>query len=273
MARHRTTILLHWTIIWFLAAPGGCGDPHGGERPAEASQQIRRYVAFRQSAYTINRLETSTVPPVAVGSTLSADLLSSSDSSIVSIDAAGNLVAHKNGEAIVRGAGGASLHVLVNAVQALRVLPDLIEIAPGERAAVRLLGDGRELSSGAYTWETTDPNIAAGFGSSVQAGDRPGQALLTVRSGSSQATVNVTVRAGRHAPLRFMGTAPTMKVGRVEQLRAQGPPGVPLVWSSTKTTVLEPLRDGLFYARAAGTADACVEAQGRRSCRSIRVVR
>ena len=130
-----------------------------------------------------------------MGSTLTFDLLSSSASDIVSIDAAANLIAHKNGAAVVRGSQGAVLHVVVNAVHQLRILPDRLELQMGSRTQVSVVGDDQNLAPPNFRWETTNPNTAAASWNTVYAGYTPGTAKLTARSGTASATLTVVVRA------------------------------------------------------------------------------
>ena len=105
----------------------------------------------------------------------------------------------------------------------------------------------------------------------MQAGREPGEATLTVRSGSAEATVEVVVQAGRGPAPRIVGTKADLKVGRVEQFRVEQSPTDAILWTSTNEGVLQPLRDGLFFARARGKADACAESSGKKSCRSIQL--
>src|SRR5882672_11627395 len=167
----------------------GCGDsrlpvPEQASAAAESSQAVRPFVAFRRPTLILESLETAVVPPVAVGSTLRGDLLSSSDPQVVSIDASGNLTGHKNGTAIVRAYMGGTLQVIVNAIGVLQVVPGHLELVPGGMATVRIMGDGRELPTASYRWETTNPNTAMTSGSTVYAGYTSGTATLTVRSGN-----------------------------------------------------------------------------------------
>jgi hypothetical protein len=166
---------------------------------AESSQGIRRFVAFREPTVRIASLETPMAPPVAVGSTLAGDLLSSSDPDVVSIDASGNLIAHKNGSTVVRTNSGATLRVIVNAIAVLQVAPDHLEMVGGRTASVRIVGDGSELPAGSYHWETTNPNTAMASASTVHAGYTPGTATLTVRSGNATSTLKVVVLEPRKA--------------------------------------------------------------------------
>jgi hypothetical protein len=60
----------------------------------------------------IDRLDMPVEPPYAAGSTRSGALMTSSDPTIVGVDSAGNLIAHRNGEALIRTNGGAALNCL-----------------------------------------------------------------------------------------------------------------------------------------------------------------
>src|SRR5258708_33042207 len=122
----------------------------------------------------IDRLQVPMQPPYAVGSTPSGGLLKSSDPSIVEIDSAGNLIGHRSVEVVVRGSGAAALRVVVQTVRKLEIVPQSVEIALGKKYDVEVLGDGRRLAPEVIRWETSNPNIAAAFGSTVQAGMVPG---------------------------------------------------------------------------------------------------
>jgi hypothetical protein len=49
----------------------------------------------------IDRLDSPVEPPYAAGSMKSGSLISSSDPAIVGVDVAGNLIGHRNGEALI----------------------------------------------------------------------------------------------------------------------------------------------------------------------------
>ncbi len=191
-------VQLTWAAV--LALAGGSCDrpqPNPAERAvasAESSQSVRRFVAFRESTFSVVSLEAPITPPIAVGSTLAADLLWSSDPSVVTIDAAGNLIAHKNGTALVRTSTGATLEVIVNAVTVLQIVPNNLDLFPGSTTTVRVIGDGRELPITSYQWRTTSPSTAMASGATVYAGFTPGSATLTVRSGNATSTLTVAVR-------------------------------------------------------------------------------
>src|SRR5438128_12309317 len=86
----------------YLAFLTSCSATEHPQTPAPPS----RFVAFRQQSIVIGRLEEPVRPPYAVGSSPSQDLVRSSDPAIVIVDPAGNLIAHRNGEATIQAAGG-----------------------------------------------------------------------------------------------------------------------------------------------------------------------
>lgn len=113
---------LNWrrslAALGMVSLAGACNSsPPPGEPPGAVevvtSPSMQRFVAFRQSALTLEALETPTVPPVTVGSTVSADLLTTSDSGVVGVDAAGNLIGpsqrhgnHSQSERFTAGSDG-----------------------------------------------------------------------------------------------------------------------------------------------------------------------
>jgi hypothetical protein len=205
-----------------------------------------------------------------VGSTVSAELLTSSDPSIVSIDRAGNLVAHRNGSAIVRSQSGSSLTVTVDAVASLRLVPEHLELRGGEHAAVHAWAEDHEVAPRALHWETTNPNIAVVAAATVYAGYTPGDVTLTARSGSATATLKIRVRPASFS-LRLRPFGSSLKRGEISRVAVEAPAGLPIKWSSSNPAVLESLKDGAYYARSRGTADACAAGGGQTSCARIRV--
>jgi hypothetical protein len=197
-------------------------------------------------------------------------LLTSSAPNVVSIDSGGYLVAHQNGEALVRSNSGAVLRVTVHAANKLQLIPAELELISGGKAPVKVLADGREVDPSAYRWETTAPNTAVGSGSQVHAGLTAGGATLTVRLGNVVATLPVTVRPAQFA-LRVRATNSAVSVGAIERVSVDAPLGVPIEWTSSNTRILQALRDGVYYANARGVADACAVAGGQASCTRITV--
>jgi len=144
----------------------------------------------------LDRLETPTEPPYAAGSARGGDMLVSSDPTVVGVDPAGNLIAHRNGKASIRAADGAALEVTVQSARSLKVTPSRLEIEPGARQEVEVIADqGERVEPGSVRWRTSDPNIAVAVGSTVQAGRTQGTAALTAALGDANADVTVVVRA------------------------------------------------------------------------------
>lgn len=270
---------LNWrrslAALGMVSLAGACNSsPPPGEPPGAVevvtSPSMQRFVAFRQSALTLEALETPTVPPVTVGSTVSADLLTTSDSGVVGIDAAGNLIGHRNGTATIRSQSGSLLAVTVDAVASIRLEPEHLVLAAGQQTTVHVWAGDHEIAAGALRWDTTNPNTSVASGTTVYAGYIPGEATLTARSGAATATLQVRVRPARFT-LRVRPAGTNLKRGDLTRLAVNTPPGLGIEWSSSNSQVLEPLRDGAYHARARGTADACATAGGQTSCARIQV--
>jgi hypothetical protein len=238
-----------------------------------AATSGRPIITFRQDAMHVEALEVATAVPVTVGSSPSAQLLSSSDPTIASVDAAGNLVAHRNGEVTIRSTTGGTLRVIVNAVASLQIVPPRVELAPASQAAVRVLGDGRELPPEALRWETTSPNVGAASGTTVRSGLQPGAATLTVRSGAAHAALSLVVTAPQLTPLRISAVSNTLRVGATTRFQIEGAPGLPAQWTTSDARVLEPLQQGVYYARRRGSAKACAVVARQEACQTVQVMR
>jgi hypothetical protein len=255
--------VLTFALALVVAACSGSGH----ELPAAEA----RVVAFRQRDLVIDHLESPTRPPYAVGSTPSRELLTSTNPSVVDLDPSGDLIGHRNGEAEIRAAGGASLHVLVRAVRSLKVEPNRLSIPVGGQAALRLFADGSSLPPEAVRWQTSDPNIAAASGSAVRAGLLAGTATLTAMAGDGQASVEVAVTPRLLAGVNVQPTHAELKVGSVQRLSLDAGALAGIDWTSSNKAVLQPMRDGLFYAKGIGKSKACAVAGDRKSCALISV--
>jgi hypothetical protein len=238
--------------------------------PAPADNRV---VAFRQSTFVIDQLDTPTMPPYAVGSIPSRDSLASSDQSVVDIDSSGGLIGRRNGEAIVTARGDAKLRVIVRAVRALAVEPAQLSMPLGSRRQLQLVADGHPLPPETVRWQTTNPNIAAAFGSEVHAGTAVGAATLTATAGAAQATVEVVVTQPSLGGFAVQPSRVELKVGAVQRLSVDAGAPIGITWTSSDPSVLQPMRDGLFYARAIGRSHACASAGDQKSCAQVRVTR
>jgi hypothetical protein len=266
-------------LLALVAILAACGDRTTVNEPtstvaenaASQSQQLGRFVAFREQSIVIDRLEAPVAPPIAVGSTLAADLLYSSAPETVSVDPTGFLIAHRAGTAEIRSPGGGYLRLEVHPVTSIRVLPDRLTMKPGATATVRILGDDGTIDERQITSETTDPAIASLRGNIVSSGLVPGIATLTVKSGGAVATFVVEVLPGR-TDLALAIPSKSLTVGSVERIEIRPSAEVAVDWTTTDAAVLKHLRDGVFYAAAPGKVRVCANTAGSRACDEVKVI-
>jgi hypothetical protein len=65
----------------------------------------------------------------------------------------------------------------------------------------------------------------------------------------------------------------SLKVGFIQRLSVDAGALAGITWTSSNPAVLQPMRDGLFYAKAPGSCQACAVAGDRTSCAFVRVAR
>lgn len=256
-------------MLLLVSAVAGCNqnaETAGGELPA-------RFVAFRESRLLIDRLDTLVKPSYAVGSTPSEVRLLSSDLSVVGVDSQGNLIGHRNGKATITAPTGSTLEVVVRVVRSLSIVPDSLNLDAGSRQQVRVVADGDDFPAGSVQWTTSDPDVAAGSGTTVQAGFTSGECTLTAMVGGVTATTHVAVHSPSGVQLAINPSAATVRAGSIQQFRVDSSRQVPVSWDSTDPTILKPLRDGVFYANRPGESRACAIAGSSRSCALVRVTR
>jgi len=261
---NKTVFVLSISALSIMA----CQSPAVHEEPAAPEAP---FAAFYLSSMVVDRLETPAVPPYAAGSTRSGSLLTSSDPKVVTVDAGGNLVGHRNGQATIRTSGGSSLRVVVQAAAGLRVEPAELDLRPSEKRQVQLLADGTIVPVEAVRWTTTDPNVATAEGLTIAAGKMQGAVLVQASVGDATAAVAVAVTA-LAAPLKIEPSRATVTVGSTQQLWVSGPPSSADQWQSSNPAVLSPLREGLFLARAIGGAQACAVRGREKACANVNVV-
>lgn len=264
-----TRFALLVTLILSVAACGP-GRQSGGEPSSPTTERTAPFVAFWVPTFIIDELEKPTVPPVAVGSSVSGDLLTSSDPGVVGIDVSGNLIGHRNGTATIRSRSGSTLTVTVDAVAAIRIVPDQLELPSGQHSIVHVWAGSHEVATESLHWEMLNPNIAVASGTTVYAGHTPGEATLTARVGTATATLKVKVRPANFA-LRVRPLGSALKRGEIGRVAVEVPAGLAVEWTSSNRKVLEPLRDGTYYARSRGVANACAAAAGQTACARISV--
>jgi hypothetical protein len=262
---NKIAVVLSLSALSFMAC-------QSADAPAQTAAPEAPFAAFYLSTMVVDRLETPVAPPYAAGSTRSGPLLTSSDPKVVTVDSAGNLVGHRNGQATIRTSGGSSLSVVVQAVSAIRIEPGQLNLRPGEKKQIQLLADGTMVAAEAVHWTTTDPNIATAEGLTIAGGKMEGAVLVNASVGDATAVVEVTVTA-LAALLKIEPSRATVTVGATQQLRLSGSPGSNERWQSSNPAVLFPLRDGLFLARATGSAQACAVRGLEKVCANVNVVR
>lgn len=270
--QERRSRCLLWCTCLLVLATTACSETHGPEMAIATSGQP--FVTFRQDAMHVETLEVPTAVPVTVGSSPSAQLLSSSDPAIASVDSGGNVVAHRNGEVTIRASTGGTLRVIVNAVASLQIVPPRLDLAPASQATVRVLGDdGRELAEKALHWETTSPNVGAASGTTVRSGLQAGSATLTVRSGAAHADLALVVTVPQRTTLRISAIANKLRVGATTRFQLEGARQLPAQWTTSDAKVLEPLQQGIYFARRRGSAKACAIVGGQEACQTVQVTR
>jgi len=177
-------------IVGLIGCSGGASSVDAGLAPP-----VTRFATFRERSMVISHLDQPAQPPFAVGSTRAADLLRSSDPSIVSIDDRADLIAHRAGSATIYGSGESRLSVTVAAFSTLEIRPSVVHLTPRATTAIAVFGDGTPVPANVFRWQTTNPDIAAAFGSTIQAGNSTGTATLTLDAGGLRSTVEVTVKS------------------------------------------------------------------------------
>lgn len=266
-------------MVAYLLLSGvlGCG----GQSPA-GSRQIevdrarldRAFVVFSSPRLVIDRLGIPVAAPVTVGSRPSPGTLASDTPEIVSIDASGALVAHRNGIATVRATGSDSvLQVEVRAVEAIRVDPEEVTLKAGERTRLRVFADAVELPAEAIRWGTSAPAIATVDRGEVRAGVA-GRAVVVARYGEQSANSRVLVASGPGPAFSVAPSHPTLRVGEVVAFRAlspQGPLDGSATWTSGNGRVLVHLAGNVFKAAAKGEALVCAVALQRKTCTKVGV--
>ncbi len=268
-----------WLLVVLSAV--GCGSPGqeaGGAPPADrpdAGSASRPFVVFHRDRVTLDRLESPTPPPVAAGSHPGPETMVSDDPTVVSVNAAGDLVGHRNGLTAIRTrhGEGSMLVVEVADVGAIRLEPERLELRPGQEARIQVVGsDGRPVPVEGIQWGASAPRRAHVVGGKVIAGGETGVAKVLARVGGRVAEAEVVVRAG---PARKLVVAPhhaRLRPGVVKLFQATSAAGpVAAAWRSSNEAVIAPMQGGLFLARAAGVAEVCAVALDSTKCARVEV--
>lgn len=260
-----------------------CGNPGarqeapalGHDAPLPGQSVVDRpHVVFTVPTFAVQGLGAPVAPPVTTPSRPSRESMLSEDPGIVEVTASGDLVGVRPGVARVRSiAGSSSLLVTVVAPRALRLDPEYLELAPGGRARVRVLGeDGAELMGTAVRWSSADGvPLALGGGQVISMG-APGVFQVEARAGDAVGKLAVRVAVPASLHLRVSPPSARMRIGQVRVFQAiseQG--GVRAAWSASDSTVLASIGEGLFEAKRRGRVKVCAQALDRTSCSDVEV--
>lgn len=188
-----------------LTACGGLSqsptEPQKAGPVAGEAAVDKPFVGFRQASLTIDRLEVPVAPPVTPGSGPSPATLASGAPDVVSIQADGSLVAHRNGRATIRALqGGGTLTVDVFAVAGLRAEPPTLRVGTGMAALPVLKAGEAVIPADSASWYSNAPDVAMVEDGRIRAGPAKGIATLTAVYGGEK--VQVTVIVGSQVPPR-----------------------------------------------------------------------
>lgn len=163
--------------------------PRGGEAAVD-----KPFVAFKEPSVSIDRLELPVAAAVAPGSSPSPATMVSDTPDVVSIQADGTLVAHRNGRATIRALqGGGSLTVEVIAASGMRAEPRTLRVGPGTAALPVLMSGDATVPAGAASWFSNAPDVAMVEDGRIRAGPSKGTATLTAVYGGERVQVTVDV--------------------------------------------------------------------------------
>lgn len=195
-------------VLAALIAAGmtSCGNPSpappaAGTVGPEAGEAAvdKPFVGFRQATLAIDRFETPVALPVTPGSSPSSTTLASDAPDVVSIQADGSLVAHRNGRATIRALQGrGTLAVEVLAESGLRAEPPTLRVGFGMAALPVLKVGEAVIPADAASWYSNAPDVAMVEDGKIRAGPAKGMATLTAVYGSEK--VQVTVVVGSQVP-------------------------------------------------------------------------
>jgi hypothetical protein len=231
-------------------------------------------VVFRERLIVLTDLETPVLAPVTIGSRPTVENITSDAPDVVSVNAGGNVVAHRAGVARIRAAGtGSTIEVQVVAPRTLRIEPSEVLLVEGGTWRVRVIGDGATLPLEAVRWTTSAAEIAFWREEGVTAGETSGEATLTATVGRVSARARVRVSPRPAVAFVIRPDRASLHRGEVLSYQAmtrRGP--LDAEWSTTDDRVLAQLQDNLFTAINPGKATLCARAAKRSTCMEVSVV-
>lgn len=231
-----------WVATLVLVGASGC------RKPVE-TLQVTPAALLMTSRGQVSVLEVQALGPD--GQPVETPLtFSSSDASVASVDAQGQVTAHKSGEAVIvtrAGEKSRSTEVQVRIPARIEVTPSAVTIVGlggTARFEARVLDDlGRELPGAVVNWTVDDPRLASVVGGTVT-GMRVGASQVTVSFGSVAEVAHIEVKLPPFASVELAPSAVKLVTGEHELLlasvkndRGERVAGVPIAFESSAPEV------------------------------------
>jgi hypothetical protein len=270
-----------WWLVGLGLALTSCDrEPPGSAAAIAQAEAVAQapFVVFTVPSITIDRVGATVPVPAIVGSTISPETIESSAPEVVTVTAAGGLHAVGEGRAVLRARDGSGqrLEVEVRAVGQVRVVPDAIELAPGDEVQLGLLvgEESSSMDARKALWSSNAPGSAIVIEGRVQAGSKPGTATISAEVAGQVARATVLVGLPRAVRVTITPARPIIKVGEVVTFGATG--SIPLQverWTAGEARLLHQTGPATFVGIAPGQTSVCGEVNGPTICTEVTVHR
>ena len=193
----------------------------------------------------------------------------SSDESVATVDAQGLVTAVANGSAIITArsgnASGAANVTVAQTAGSIAIEPAMVSLMSiGETVQLTATvrdGNGQPVADAAVTWQSSDESVATVDAQGLVTAVKYGTAVITARSGSASATVNVAVAqtAGsiaiepREATIAYIGESVQLTVTVLDQT-GQPVADAMVSWESSDESVATVDARGLVTSVMSGAA-------------------
>ena len=266
------------TLLTVAALACGRERPGSGDPVAEGAAQPtdRPFVVFSTRSLTIDRVGTTVAVPAIVGSTVSPAMLESTAPDVVVVTEAGNLWAVGEGHATlrVRDHSGQRIEVEVRSVESLAIIPEILELAPGDEVQLALVSGDRAIPLDARraSWASSAPPTAIAIEGRIQAGATPGLSIITAEVGGLAARASVFVKASQPLKISVQPDKPNVRVGEIVTF-GLSPLGQAQMdrWSAKAAGILHQTGPSSFVGLAAGKTAVCAETTAKTACTVVTV--